>query len=276
MSFTNDLDLELQASGANDWDTALNANFALLEKGFTFRVIAGTQVNTNTAIYITNSGYAVPYDPRSMGLGPPPAVSRLAVASGASGLFTHMGTVRSMASASLVAGAPVFASPNPASLGMLVSSYAGYSFPIGTALSANAIVVQPQRIFPELITLVESGVAYVNAASYFNFSVPIGHRGIITKLEVGANSLSDYAFKVQLWSGSARASSEAVYETLTRSWAVSSRDVASSSYKDAAGFPFKNTDTASWALLFGRITVQSGHGATSGSFSVSVEMERLR
>jgi len=278
MSFTNDNDLEVQQAGQADWDTGLNSNFQILERGFTFRALAGIAVASASIIWLNNSGYAFPYDPRSLDLKHAHGMSRLSVGSGGTGLFTHVGITRSLSVGSLVMGQPVYACPDPASLGLHVASYAGADFPVGVALALNAILINPgKREIPELVTIVTSGVAATGASSAFNFAIPIGHRGIIRDVTIQANSVNVFDYKLLLHSGSARVSSERVYETLTRSYGASgSSDVASSYFRDAAGFPFKNTDVASWALLFGRVVIQGNHSVTSGTFGVTVIMERFR
>lgn len=274
MSQTYDNDLELQDEGADDWDTALRNNFRVLERGFHVRASAAAAISSGQICIVTSAQKVVPYDARSVGLAWPSLMAWKNVSSGASATFVREGIVRSMAvwSGKIIPGEPVFAAPN--SLGFAVSSYAGAAYPAGVAIGADAIWFCPGRQFlPERTTqTVSVGPVLVN--SYGDFAMSLGNRGYASLLRVNAQSAD--AFKVQFWSGSARVNSEQLYNTLTRSTSVGSVDVTSRGYTDGAGFPWFNTDTASPALVFGRLTVQSGSSVSSSNFSVQVVLERFR
>lgn len=275
MPYTNDLDLNIQDAGAADWDNGLNANFQILERGFSFRAFAGTDIATYAVCVLNNSAWMSPYDARSLALGQMMAVPRISVSSGAEGLFFHSGVIRSMSIGSLMIGDPVFPISDGSSLGLMVHSYAGCREAVGYAVARNAVVIKPYRIFPDYGTIVLSGPAMGFAAdSAWNFNIPIGQKGQINKLTVRANSLSAYAYKIFMHSNSSRVNSELIYETLTRSWSPVSSDVTSSFYLDGQGFPYRSTEINSYGLIHGRVQIQSGHGANSGSFSMTIEFVR--
>jgi hypothetical protein len=69
--------------------------------------------------------------------------------------------------------------------------------------------------------------------------------------------------------------SELLYETLTQSNVVGSVDVTSNFYWDQNPFPWFNTDTNSPALVFGRISHQTGSLVNTAAFSINVIVERF-
>lgn len=278
MSYTNDLDLEIQSSGQADWDTGLNANFSILETGLTFKSLAGGAINSGDIVAMTSSSYIVKYDPRSADVGPPAGWCRQSASSGANVFVTHLGIARSLGVGSLVTGQPVYASNNASSLGLYVASYETCQHPVGLALNRNAMLIRPRPFDHQSFTLTNTFLALgIGTGSAANFTLAVGNRGMLTRLEVVVGSHASINYKIQLWSGSSRVSSELLYETLTTSKTVSaSADVASNYYLDGAGFPYKVTETASGFHIYGRLTIQSGHNTNSQYFGVTVETQRFK
>lgn len=273
MPYSPNQQFETPTEGQADWDTALSGNIQIAERGYHVYGTAGAACNSGQVCLVNSAGYIVPYDARSLSTRPQ-LMSYKSVASGESGQFISDGGVTSMAiwSGHLKIGAPVFVSP--ASLGFCVSSYAGAGHPVGYATAVNAIRFNPgQPLYPELTTETFS-VGPVLVGSQGDFALSLANRGFAQRLEVRAQSANLY--KVQFWSGSARVNSELLYETLTRSTSLGSGDINSVYMIDQAMFPWFNTDTASPALVFGRISVQSGCQVNSSNFSVSLQVERFR
>lgn len=266
MAYTDNNQLENQADGQADWDNGLNANFTTIDRGFHRQFAAGTGVSTGDIMWLTTSGTLLKYDPRSLSLGPPTAMAYKAVASGETDRFLLRGVVSSIGvwSGNIAAGQPVYAAPSTA--GFAVSSYAAADHPAGIALSATAIFFSPSqyRSVPEEITQVQS-LGLLAIGSTHTFTLSVGNRGYVRRVEVNASSFNLWTMKFH--SGSARVSSELLFET-------ASGGVTSTYALDAAGFPFKNTDVASLGLVFGNILVSSGVGSAHINLTVSVDRFR--
>lgn len=275
MSTTNDQQFDIQATGAADWDTGLNSNFQILERGRHFSGIAGTTINTGDAI-VQVSSLVYPYNGASLDLGPSHGISYLSVSSGSQAQFLYSGVVRSLGvfSGNIIEGERVYASAN--SIGMLVSSYSTSDYPVGFALDINAVYVNPSifRPIPEQISVVNSGGVLVG--SYFDFAVDIGNRGIVRNINVFTNSLN--AYKVRFWSGSSRVNSELLFETVTTSvdGGASDYDIQSLDWVERLPWGYKGTDTNTPGLIFGRLNAQSASGVGSSTFGITVSGERFR
>ena len=271
MSFTRDNGFERPAEGAEDWDTALRANWAIAERGRHLELTVTQGVDSGTIVTLNSSGWAVPYNPHSFDLRPF-AMAITEVLSGEAGYFMRNGRVRSMDvwSGHLTIGEPVFVSAT--SIGFAVNSEAGALRPIGYALEADAIAFEPFHLH-DVVT--EITTLDVVVGSNHDFALTIGPRGTCRKLRVVGNSLD--AYRVLFFSGSARVASEEIYSTLTTSvdGGASDFDVNTLDFTDAAMFPFLGTDTASPALLFGRISPQSASSVGSDTLGITFLAERF-
>lgn len=271
MSFTRDLGLEIQAAGTADWDTGLASNFQILERGRTLELTTDAEVDSGMVVTLNSSGWATLYNPHSIDIRPF-AVAISFVDSGQQGYFLRDGRVRSMDvySGFLTIGQPVFCSPT--SVGFPVSSLAGAIRPVGWALEADGIDFQPwdmQDVVSEVVSL------DLVVGSNHDFSMSLGPRGTCRRLTVEGSSID--AFRVIFYSGSARVNSEIIYETATTSvdGGAADFDVNTFYFVDAALFPFLNTDVASPALIWGRISPQSASSVGSDSVGVTFLAERF-
>lgn len=268
---TQNQGFDLPSAGEADWDTSLNAALTVMDKGILLRATAAVTISSGEAVYVNSNGQAYLHDPMSLDLRAPHAVAYDVTSSGDEGYFVAYGVVRSMAvySGHITPGEPVFTAQG--SPGFLVSSYYGAAFPVGIAIGADAILVAPgmHSVTPREVTQVRT-VAALAVGTTYDFDLPLGHRGIVRDLRVTMGSSVYYSLK--FWSGSARVSSELLYETLTTSvdGGAGDYDVGTEDYRDAALFPWKNTDTASPALIFGTIAVQSSSNAGSADFVCTV------
>lgn len=209
----------------------------------------------------------LPYDATSLDLKDPAAISYKAVSSGESDNFIANGAINSVDvwSGNIVSGQPVYVSP--VTPGFAVSSYSAAAYPAGFAKSGTGVVFAPGRNdYIEQVTQVNSlGELEVN--SIHEFTVEPGHRGLFTAIKVETQSVD--LWTLQFFSGSAAVSSERLFET-------ASGGVTSIFLEDVAGLPFRNTDTASPGLVFGRFNHLSGSGVNSGHVNVTVVAERFR
>lgn len=264
MAFTSNQNLENQVSGQADWDTGLNSNFSILDRGFHGRFTAGAAISTGSILWAASGGALFPYNPRSLGLRQPLALAYKAVNSGESDFFLLRGIVTSVGiwSGNVIPGEPVYASPSTA--GFAVKSYVAAAYPAGYALRNDAIYFAPGiDQLPEKITQVQSLGPFAIGSTH-HITMNVGHRGFIRKVEIVT---SFNLWTAKFYSGSAATTAELLFES-------QSGGVSSTYLLDGAGFPYENTDTASPGMLFGKITVNSGVG--SAYFNLSLTAERLR
>ena len=263
MSFTSQNNLETQVAGQADWDTGLNANFDVIDRGYHGRFTAGMTIKTGDILWAASGGALFPYNPRSLSLKRPAALSYKAVNSGESDFFLLRGIVTSVGiwSGNIISGLPIFASPSTA--GFAVSCYAAADYPAGRALANNAVYFDPFREVPEKISQVQSLGPFAIGSTHA-FTLNVGQRGFIRKVE----AVTSYnLWTLKFHSGSARVSSELLFSTI-------SAGITSTYFLDGAGFPYENTDTASPGLVFANVQVNSGVG--SAYFNLNVVAERFR
>lgn len=267
MSFTDNQNLENQSAGQADWDSGLNSNFTILDRGFHGTLTAATAISSGDVLWVASGNLAWPYNPTSLDLKYPRAISYKAVNSGETDNFLFRGIVNSIDvwSGNINPGDPVYVSPTTP--GFAVGSYSAAAFPVGYALSDTALYFSPgDELHREKLTSVSS-LGLLEVGSSHDFAIDIGHRGIARQVEVSAESHN--LWTLYFYSGSSRVSSERIYETL-------SGGVTSLYMLDAALFPYENTDVASPGMLFGRIDVLSGTGVNSGHINLNVVAERFR
>jgi hypothetical protein len=264
MAFTNHNNLENQAAGQADWDSGLNANFTVLDRGYHGAFQAGQAISSGAILWAASGGIVHPYNSRSLSLAEPIAMAYKAVASGETDYFLLQGIVTSIGvwSGNIVAGRPVFVSPSTA--GFAVSSYSAAAFAAGIAISGTGIYFSPGKFnHKELITNVQSLGGFAVGSTH-HITLNIGNRGQVTRVEA-ITSWTNWTLK--FFSGSAKVSSELLFETV-------SGGITSTYLLDAAGMPYRNTDTASPGLIFGSVLVNSG--VASGYLNVTVIAERFR
>lgn len=264
MSITTDQQFSVQASGTADWDTALNANFNILERGFHLVERVGTPVNTGDICRLNNSGFMLPCScnpggQRLLGL------ALTAAASGDSIQFLLHGIVRSLAVFSLgTPGERLFVSNQ--TLGMVARSYSAAQVAVGKRLSGGGFYFDPKmdaHFLPEYLTQVTTVAGVANTD--VDFSIDLGERGWIRRIVMqGSADLVTLSF----FSNSARTTR--LYET--KSGGVTSIG----SFVDQAGLPYENTDASTLSgLVYGRLRIMSGANVSSGQIGVTVEADRM-
>lgn len=142
MAFTNDQQLELLTAGQSGWDTSLNANMAILERGYHVQLTAGSAINSGQVCVVNSGGFALPLN-ASSSANWPGVISYRSVGSGEAAQFIAAGIVRSMSlwSGAIVPGQPVYVSTS--SIGFCVSSFSGAGLPVGVAVGPTAILFRP-------------------------------------------------------------------------------------------------------------------------------------
>jgi len=277
MTNTYNQNLARPADGQADWDTDLNANFDVLDRGLHLRVTAGDAVSSGQVCALL-SGYALPYEASSYGLGVPRGIAYTSISSGAEGYILGVGLISSVTvwSGKLgAAGEEVFVSPQSA--GFVVKSEVGVSYPVGVALDQDRIYFNPSPDFPRIETHVASFAGIVGSSHLVE--LPVGRRGIVRKLIIQSNS-SD-AHKVELFASSdTSVVSGRLYETATTSvdGGAGDYDVNTPYFIDQAMFPYEVVSVSSGYgnKVRALVTVQSANSVGSSDFSVTLEVERHR
>ncbi len=276
MGFTDNQNLEVQTEGQADWDTGLNADFQIIDRGWHITLIANEPINTGDILWASSGAYANVYNANSLDLRDAIAISYKAVSSGESDLFLARGQINSMDiwSGNIIPGLPVF--PDVVTPGFAVNCFSAAWPPIGLAMDNNAVYFDPGHFsfMPEIITDVVS-LAIITGSAH-DFTMDLGHRGIGFEVKVTTNSFD--AHKLRFWSGSGKVSSEALYDTLTTSvdGGAADFDISSILFRDISPWRTINTDVASPGLIYGRIDAQSASSVGSDSISIEVSVERFR
>ena len=265
MTVSNDNQLSLQASGTSDWDTALNGNFNIIERGVHISAQAGIACNSGQILWMNSGGFVFPFNPTSLDA-QPGFMALTQAASGDSIQMLRYGVVRSLGVHSNgVVGQPLYVSAQ--SPGIVVGSYSAASRRIGRKIGAWAIAFDPEggdTNFPEKLTRTTTISAVVN--SNHLFSLDVGLRGWNRRvLMQGSSNLVTLIFH----STSARAAADRLYETF------SGGVTSVGSFLDQAGWPYENTLTGTISgLIFGTLSINSGSNVTTGDIGVTLVVDR--
>lgn len=259
------------SQNASDWDTDLNANFTLLERGYVVpRVVGLTTINTGQVVHLNASAQLVPYDANSFDLGPPFGIATQQTSPGNTANPIVWGSVSSNAGWNFGAalGQPLYVAIG--SPGLLVTSFAGAMVQAGFAVGSRDMVFRPNIRPPERRTFVGCGFL-AGPTGTFSFALTAGRRGIVRDLTIQTVSVNN--FSVTFWANSAQ--TEILYQTRITSGQIAVNTVR---LRDAALWPYEATDTASPLTIYGRIDVTSSAVLTnnSGAVSVSLVLEQLR
>lgn len=275
MSNTENQNYTRPSEGQGDWDTDGNANSDISDRGYHSKFTAGEAVNSGQAFTVFSS-FAYVYDASSRDMPKPIGLSYQAVGSGDEVTFLLRGIVSSLGavwSGNISPGFPVFV--DPAAPGVLVSSYSAARHAVGLALRVDQVYVSPDQYSPIPESLSAVASLALEVGSTHDFTMEVGNKGIIRKLRTVTDSMD--AYKIQFWSGSAKVSSELLYETLTTSvdGGAGDFDVATLTFDDSALFWYEGTDVASPGLIHGRISPQSAAAVGSSDMSINIFAERL-
>jgi hypothetical protein len=250
--------------GQADWDTDVNGNFDIIERGYRGKIVAGTNISTGQVLWVNSGRYAFPFNPTSEDVFPH-AFAYKAVGSGEEDYVLLSGIVRSLSVLSAcVPGRTMFANAS----GAVVGSYSAASRPIGFGLYEDGLYFDPARnVLPEMLTRTFS-IDLIEANSNF-FSLDVGKRGIVRRLECKGNSAD--LMDIRFYSGSARVSSELLYQTKSGGVAVYT------GFIDQAMFPYRNTEAGTLSgLIFGTLRLPTDATPTSDTVWITLTVERFR
>lgn len=265
---TDDQGFVLQSAGQADWDSALNANFNVAERGFHITGLAGASVRTGDVVWINSANFMFPFNPNSLDVRPH-GLAYYSVGSGESIKVVGMGIVRSLAvHSAAVPGLDLYVSP--ATPGAVVASYSAASRRIGFGVSEQGVYFQPNqtRFAGEILTRNNTVTNAVVGSTQF-FSLDVGKTGVVRQVYMKGASAD--LVTLQFFSGSTRASSERLFETLSGGLTVVG------SYIDRAMFPYENTEANTLSgLIFGSLKIMSGCLVTSDTIGVELVVQRVR
>lgn len=259
MTITTDNQLLEIVEGAADWDTSLNENTGILERGYHTTAQAGAAINSGYVCWMDSGGFFHPFDPNSTTI-KPHAISFTAPGSGESAMFLLWGIVRSMYTA-FVPGRDYFASA--ATPGLIVESYSAASRRIGFGVAGGGLAFNPKHALPEQLTFVNTVV--INPATTHLFTFDAGKSGIVRDLLMKSNSLNNVG--IAFYSNSAR--DNLLYQT------QSGGVTTVTSFTDRALWPYENTDASTLnGLLYGKVWADSGSTVNSQALQIKMTVDR--
>jgi len=140
---TDQQGLAQPSNGQADWDTDLNGNVSIIERGYRVKATAGTAINTGMVGWVNSGGFVFPYDPRSLTIRPQ-VLAYKSVGSGEQDFFLAQGAVRSLAIFSAcVPGEQLYVSSGTA--GLIVGSYENARHSIGYGIAQDGLFFSPAR-----------------------------------------------------------------------------------------------------------------------------------
>lgn len=251
-------------AGQADWDSSLNGDFSILERGYHVTEQAGMAINTGDVLWLNSGGFFFKFDPNSADIWPH-AMAYTAAASGDSFRALGWGIVRSLdVHSAAVPGQPLFVSA--ATPGAVVGSYSGANRPIGIGLSGSGVMFRPTPSrLPERLTFTNTINAIVG--SLHTFTMDAGLWGINRTTKMIGSS----ADLVELKFYSDSAYNSPLYSTISGGVSVVG------SFYDRALWPYENTDASTLSgLVYGTLSILSGAAVTSDTIGVQGIFERQR
>lgn len=255
----SDNNLTLLTSGQSDWDTDIDANFAVLERGYHISERAGQAISSGQVLSLNSLGFFAPYD--WTGALTPMAYSYTAAASGDSLQALAWGIVRSLdINSPAVAGQLAYATGS----GFLTTVASG--LPVGRFTTGRGILFQPALnagggggggYTPSYFVSSSAINAVVGSLHTFTMSLG-GLHGWNRRVRLNSNSAAHVELKFYADAGH----SDLQYSTL--SGGIS----GVGSFNDRAGFPW---DTNS-GTLYGTVQVLSGD-VSSASINVNASWQ---
>lgn len=269
MSISKDEQLESQTAGTADWDSGLNGNFAILERGNHVTVPAGNDINTGHVCWVDSGGFAHHYDPNSVDIRPH-GYAWTGSNSGDDIQLLVRGVVRSLdINSTVVAGINAYVAGDTP--GLVVNSYSGSWPAVGWGVGAGQLYFDPHAAVPmERITAVHTENPAVE--SMHLFTMDLGGYGWVREVTLNAES----GDLIQLWfySNSNRAAADLLYQVLSGGVDATSSTVFGGFY-DRLGWPFENTDASTInGLIYGKVEVHSLGSVNSTNLNVTLVAER--
>lgn len=269
MSISKDEQLESQIAGTADWDSGLNANFAIQERGNHVTIQAGMVINTGYVCWVNSGAFAFHYDPNSDDIHP----HGFAWTGASSGDDVHLvvrGTIRSLDICSTVV-AGVDAYVDGASPGLVVNSYSGSWPAIGWGTGAGQLYFDPHLARPADRITQTFSIEFA-LESLHMFTMDMGRYGWIRETTMKTDSGD--LMRLWFYSNSNRAAGDLLFQTLSGGVDTTSAGDFGGFY-DRAGWPFENTDASTInGLIYGTVEVHSLGSVNSTDLSVTLVGER--
>lgn len=261
---------------AASWDADVNANFTLIEKGYLLPLVVGpTTITSGQLVTTNNSGFAVAYNPSSLGGLGPLAVSLAVTSPGNTAYFLTRGALGDFApySGQFSPADPIYPSiTTPGWVTNCLQNGALYTF--GRCLNTAS----GQYLFDPVVranlrqTHVQCGFAHCASTTLGVFSfgfMTVGNLGICDRLRIITRSCNSW--RITLYANSARTTT--LYDTVVNSGNIG---VTTMDMIDDALFRYNCTDTASVFAVYGQIEVLSTAFTTINSDVFNVQMIGLR
>lgn len=174
----------LPTDGQADWDSSLNANFSVIERGYHVTERAGTIINTGQVLFLNSGGFFFPFNAASQDIYPT-AYAFTAAASGDTLTALAWGIVRSLGvNSALLDGQAVYVTSGA----YLTNSYANEFRKVGRALDGWGVLFAPSPVksrhtLGDLIDVNTTGIMndsilkWSNASSHWIIAVDSGGGG---------------------------------------------------------------------------------------------------
>jgi hypothetical protein len=259
---TRDNNLNLLVTGQANWDSDLNVNANIAERGYHVTEHAGVGINTGQVLWLNSGGFFFPLDPNSSSA-IPHALAFTAAASGDSMQALAWGIVRSLAiNSPAVPGQALYVSA--LTPGVIVGSYSGADRPIGFGLPGYSVMFRPGRGVIEQLT--SSLAIQAVTGSLHVFTMDPGKWGWNRYTKMIGNSAD--LVELKFYSDSGR--TVPLYSTL------SGGVTTVGSFYDRAGWPYENTDAALKGIIYGSLKIMSAAAVGSDTISVQNQWDRSR
>lgn len=261
---------------AAGWDSDVNANFTIIERGYLFaRACGPAAIASGQLVTFNASGFAAVYDPFAA-LGPPDALAFNAASPGNTAYFLAWGAVSSFAPWSgqlpMTQGGRI--APSIRTPGWVTSCLDyGTMFDVGRVIDQGTYIFKPGARPAQFGSVVASGISHCASTNFgvFSFTMQVGANGFNTRLRVATLSCDNY--RVAFFADSAKLN--AIYDTTINSGNLSVRTI---DMIDAALWAYSLDYSSSdmFGRIYGTIEVLSS-AATAincGAFSVEFQFTR--
>lgn len=269
MSVSKDEQLESQTAGTADWDSGLNANFTIQERGNHVTIQAGMDINTGYVCWVDSGAFAHHYDTNSVDIRPH-GFAWTGASSGDDVQLLVRGTIRSLDICSpVVAGIDAYVSG--ATPGLVVNSYSGSWPAVGWGTGAGQLYFDPHLARPMQRITKTFSIEFA-LESLHMFTMDLGRYGWVREVTMKADSGD--LMRLWFYSDSARSAGKLLYQVLSGGVdATSAGDFGG--FYDRAGWPFENTDASTInGLIYGTVEVHSLGSVQSTDLSVTLVAER--
>jgi len=261
---------------AAGWDSDVNANFTIIERGYLIpRACGPAAISSGQLVTFNASGFAAVYDPFTA-LGPPDAVAINAASPGNTAYFLGWGAISSFSpwSGQMAMGQQARIVPSIRTPGWVTSCLDfGTMFDLGRVIDQGTYTFNPGAAPARFGTLTVSGISHCASTNFgvFSFTMQVGANGFNTRLRVATLSCDNY--RVAFFADSAKLN--AIYDTAILSGNLSVRTIT---MIDAALWSYSLDYSSSdmFGRIYGTIEVLSS-AATAincGAFSVQFDYTR--